>query len=349
MPIYSLDNSYIAYAIGTDLTSFDNTAYAALIAGELQATDNLDPDAGVIGVDYSDPETMEINSMSASQFSSVITTGYKIAKIALPMYLQTGTFLYALLGKCVTSAAYLHTIELLTTTKIPPFVGFHWEKELTGQDLRYDFFGYMPNSWNLRCGEDKARWMAKQTFIGDFACSDATASDIAEPAKQTLSKYDWSDLKHASGALTIKYNGTDLEFDIRGLDLTLTRTRPLWGSRNTTGFPSAAYISGVGIDLKLDGYVTGDNVRTLMATRPEDYVSTYLDANIVFYKSATRSFTLPLHNIYLIPDKDIMSSSDWYESKTLRFTPFSSAVASPTSIGPSLVTDALDKTYYEND
>lgn len=351
MPIYSIDNSYISYAIGTDLTDFDNGDYVVLAAGELQATDNLDPDAGVIGIDYSDPETMEVNSMSASQYATRLTTGYKIASVALPLYLQTGVWLYALLGTCATAGAadpYTHTISL-NTAQAPIFLAFHWEKELTGQDLRYDFFGYMPRSWNLRCGEGKDRWIAKQTFIGDFACSDSTADDIAEPAKQTLSNYDWADLKHASGALTIKYNGTDLEFDIRGFDLTLTRTRPLWGAKNASGFPNAAYISGVGIDLKMDGYITGDNVRTLMATKPESYVSTYLDANIIFYKSATRSLTLPLNNIYLIPDKDIMSSSDWYERKTLSFTSFSSAVASPTSVGAGVVLDSLDKTYYEND
>jgi len=348
MPIYSIDKSYIAYAIGTDLDNFTNTSYDPLVAGELQATDLLDADAGVIGVNYSDPETTEVNSMSASQYATQLTTGYKIASVALPMYLQTGVWLYALLGTCATTGSYTHAISLNSTTQTPIFLGFHWEKELTGQDLRYDFFGYMPKSWNLRCGEDKARWIAKQTFMGEFACSDATAGDIAEPAKQTLANYEWSDLKHASGALTIKYNGTDLEFDIRGLDLTLTRTKPLWGARNASGFPSEAFIAGVGIDLKLDGYVTGDNVRTLMATKPEDYVSTYLDASIVFYKSATRSFTITLSNIYLIPDDDIMSSSDWYEKKTLKFTSFSSAVASPTSVSASVL-DSLDKTYYEND
>ena len=347
MPIYSIDKAYLAYAIGIDLSDFDNTNYVVLAAAELQATDLLDPKGGNIGINYSDPTSEEYHAMSASQYAGRYTTGYKIASISIPMYLQTGVFLYALLGTCVTTLTYTHTIAL-NTAQAPIFLAFHWEKELTGQDLRYDFFGYMPRSWNLRCGEDKGRWIAKQIFIGDFACSDATADDIAEPAKQTLSNYEWSDLKHASGALTIKYNGTDLEFDIRGIDLTLTRLRPLWGARNAAGFPSAANISGVGIDLKLDGYVTGDNVRTLMATKPEDYVSTYLDVNIVFYKSATRSFSIPLNNIYLIPDEDIMSSNEWYERKTLHFTSFSPAVASPTSVS-SVVLDSLDKTYYEND
>lgn len=347
MPIYSIDKSYLSYAIGTDLTSFDNTNYVVLAAGELQATDLLDADAGVIGINYSDPDTVDYYHMSASQYAGVYYTGYKRASVALPMYLQTGVFLYALLGTCATTGAYTHTIAL-NTSQTPIYLAFHWEKELTGQDLRYDFFGYMPKSWNLRCGEDKSRWVAKQTFMGDFACSDATAADIAEPAKQTLTSYNWSDLKHASGVLTIKYNGTDLEFDIRGLDLTLTRTKPLWGACNASGFPSEAFIAGLGIDLKLDGYVKGDNVRTLMATKPEDYVSTYLDASIVFYKSATRSFTITLSNIYLIPDDDIMSSTEWYEKKTLKFKSFSTAAASPTSVS-SVVVDSLDKTYYEND
>lgn len=346
MPIYSIDNSYVSYAIGTDLTAWDN-AYAALALAECQATDLLDPHVGNIGLNFSDPETIETHTMSASQYPTRYTTAYKIASVALPMYLQTGVFLYALLGTCVTGGAYTHTIAL-NSSQTPISLAFHYEKELTGQDLRYDFFGYMPKTWNLVCGEDKSRWIAKQKFIGDFACSDATASDLAEPAKLTLSNYEWADLKHASGAITMKYNGTDLEFDIRGLDLTVSRTKPLWGAVNSSGFPSAAYISGIGIDLKLDGYITGDNVRTLMATKPESYVSTYLDGNIVFYKSATRSLSIPLANLYLIPDNDIMNSRDWYEKKTLSFTSFSSAVASPTSIS-AVAIDSLDKTYYEND
>ena len=346
MPIYSIDGSYISYAIVGDLTSFDNTLYVALIAGECQATDLVDADLGRIGITYSDPETAEARHMTASPYTTRYTTGYKIASVALPMYLQTGVFLYALLGTCATTGSYTHTIAL-NTSQTPIFFAFHWEKELASQDLRYDFFGFMPKTWNLSCGDDKARWKAKQKFIADFACSDATAGDLAEPAKLTLENYDWSDLMHASGALTIKYNGTDLEFEIHGFDLTLTRTNPLWGARNATGFPAAAYVAGLGIDLKLDGYVTGDNVRTLMATKPEDYASTYLDVSIVFYKSATRSFTITLSNVYLIPDEDVMNATDWYEKKTLKIVSFGSTVAAPTSVS-AVVLDALDATYYEN-
>jgi len=346
MPIYSIDGSYISYAIVGDLTSFDNTAYVVLATGELQPTDLIDTDLGKIGINYSDPETVEHHHMSASQYASRYTTGYKIASVALPMFLQTGVFLYALLGTCATTGSYTHAISL-NTSQTPIFFAFHWEKELTSQDLRYDFFGFMPKTWNLSCGDDKGRWIAKQNFLGEFACSDATAADIAEPAKLTLANYDWSDLMHASGALTIKYNGTDLEFDIRGFNLTLTRTKPLWGARNAAGFPSEAFIAGVGIDLQLDGYVTGDNVRTLMATKPESYVSTYLDVSIVFYKSATRTFTITLNNVYLIPDEDVMNATDWYEKKTLKLVSFSSAVASPTSVTASVL-DSLDATYYEN-
>ena len=329
-----------------DLTSFDNTAYVALTVTEIQATDLVDADLGKIGITYSNPETAEAGHMSASQYKTRYTTGYKIASIALPMYLQTGVFFYAMLGTCATTGAYTHAISL-NASQTPIWLAFHWEKELTSQDLRYDFFGFMPKTWNLVCGEDKARWIAKQKFIADFACSDATAADLAEPAKLTLANYEWSDLKHASGALTIKYNGTDLEFDIRGFDLTLTRTKPLWGAKNATGFPSEAFISGVGIDLKLDGYVTGDNVRTLMATKPESYVSTYLDVVITFYKSATRLFTITLSNVYLIPDEDVMNATDWYEKKTLKITSFGSTVAAPTSVTGSVI-DTLDATYYEN-
>ena len=84
-----------------------------------------------------------------------------------------------------------------------------------------------------------------------------------------------------------------------------------------------------------------------MATKPEDYASTYLDVSIVFYKSATRTFTITLSNVYLIPDDDIMNATDWYEKKTLKIVSFGSTVAAPTSVS-AVVLDSLDATYYEN-
>lgn len=343
MPIYSIDNAYISYAIGTDLTAWDN-AYAALIAGECQATDLVDVNIGQLAVDFSDPETVDYHHMSASQYAGKYTAGYKEAKLALPMYLQTGVFAYATLGTCSTGAGppYTHSLSL-NTSQTPISLAFHFEKELTGQDLRYDFFGFLPDSWNLKCGDDPNQWIAKQIFIGKFAKSDNTASDLAEPSKQTLTNYEWSDLKHASGKLDFVYNSNALEMNVHGFNLTVKRTRPLWGARNSTGYPSDAFISGMMIDLYVDAYITGDNVRTLMETKPEDYAGD-LNVDLKFYKSASREFPIDINKMYLVPDKDMLSESNWYEKKRLHFVPYSNATT--ITMAPE---DSLDKTYYEND
>lgn len=343
MPIYSIDNAYISYAIGTDLTAWDN-AYAALIAGECQATDKLDIDAGVIAVDYSDPVTADYHHMSASQYPGKYTTGYQEAKLALPMYLQTGVWAYATVGTSATAGSdpYTHTLTL-NSSQTPISLAAHFEKELTSEDLRYDFFGFLPESWNVRCGDDADRWIAKQLFIGKFAKSDDTASDLAEPSKLTLSNYEWNDLKHTSGKLDFKYNSNDLEMNVHAFDLTVKRTRPLWGAKNSSGFPSEAFVSGMMLDLKVDAYITGDNVRDLMATKPESYAGD-LDIDLKFYKSATREFPIDINKMYLVPDKDMLNERDWYEKKTLHFVPYSNATT--ISLAPE---DSLDKTYYEND
>lgn len=344
MPIYSVDNAYMSYATGDDLTAWDN-AYAALIEAELQALDKFDITTNQVGVDYSDPETEEVGYMSTAQYPIQSTTGYKEAYLSIPMFLQTGIAPMVTLGACATAGAdpYTHTITLASpTTQTPLKFGIHFEKELTSEDLRYDFFGLMPDFWRVYCGDDRARWKARQVLGARFACSDATAGDIAEPTKQALSIYEWNDLKHASGALTVTYNSNPLEFNIHGIDLTVKRTRPLWGVKNSSGFPSEAFISGCYLELRVDGYVDGDNIRTIMATKPESYAGA-LDADFKWYKSADREFDIDINYLYLVPDQDILNERNWYERKTLRFIPLNSSTS--ITIVPE---DSLAEAYYEN-
>jgi len=341
LTIYSIDQAYVAYAIGTDLTAWRN-GDAALVVGELQALDNLDANAGVFGVDYSDPIVEEINTMSASQYPQQQLIGFKTAALALPMYLQSGVPLYATLGGCTTTGSYTHTMSL-ASSQTPISFAAHFKKIMSSQNIEYDFLGFMPDSWRLTCGDDPGRWVARQVLMTKFALSQSSAGDIAEPSKMTLSKYEWSDLQHASGALTAKYDGTDLEFEIKGVDAFIKRTKPLWGARDADGFPGTASIAGIQGIIKLDGYLSGDNVRTVMATKPASYAGD-LDVVIKFYKSATRYYQITLDKMYLKPDKDILNETDWYEKKTLEFY----FMGSSSSIVP-IVVDTLDKTYYEND
>ena len=241
-----------------------------------------------------------------------------------------------------TQGSTTHTITL-ASSQTPISYALHFEKELTGQDDRYDFLGYMPDSWNLSCGDDKSKWKARQKLSAGFAYSRATAGDLAEPTKDDTPIYEWNDLKHASGVLTVKYNGTALEFTVRSIDLTLTRTNPLWGVRDGN-YPSEAFISGMGVDLSLEGNLTGDNVRSLMATKAEDYVGTGLDVEFKFYKATNNEWGISLGNLYLIPDETILNEIDWYERKTLRLVP----IGSTTTVSAS-VEDRKNKTYYEND
>lgn len=342
MTIYSADKCHVTYAIGADIdTTFRNDDDALLLA-EIQAIDKIDARQNV-EVDFTDPLTEPAGSLSGSHYVTQHTTGYRIGKMVLPMFLQTGVFLGATLGGISTAAGYIHTITL-KATQTPLYLGLHFEKEMTDKDIRVDFLGYMPNYWRMYCGDDPARWKARQIFAADFAFNKA-GGDLLEPSKQDLSIYEWNDLKHASGELSLKYNGTDLEFDIRAFDLTIKRTKPLWGVKGASGYPASANIAGVGIEFLLEGYLTGDNVRTLMATKPESYLTTYLDGVIKFYKTATREFGVNLNNVYLVPDKDILNETDWYERKTLKCISWDSTL---TSVAGS-VEDTLDATYYENE
>lgn len=340
MPIYSIDNAYLSYAIGLDLTAFRN-GDVPLTAGECQATDLLDAKQQ-IAIDYSDPETEEVGHMSASQYPIRYTTGYKQGIISIPSYLQSGTNFYATLGTCVTTGSYEHAISL-NLLQTPINFALHFKKTLASNNIEYDFLGFMPKSWNLSCGDDMSRWKAKQMFTANFAYTKPSTADLDEPSKQSLSNYEWNELKHASGALDFTYDDNPLEFDVRAFNITVNRTKPLWGARDSIGFPGEAFISGVGLDLSLEGYLKGDNIRTIMSAKPEDYAGD-LDGVIKFYKSATREFGITLDKMYLLPDKTILSETDWYERKTLKFVSYSSA----TSVSGS-VKDSLDKTYYEND
>ena len=241
-----------------------------------------------------------------------------------------------------TQGSTTHTITL-ASSQTPISYAIHFEKELSGQDVRYDFLGFMPNYWNLSCGDAKSRWKARQEFSAGFAYSKTTDGDLAEPTKDDTPIYEWNDLKHASGVLTVKYNGTALEFTVRSIDLTLSRTNQLWGVRDGT-YPSEAFVSGMGLELLLEGNLTGNNVRTLMATKPEDYAGTGLDVEIKFYKATNNEWGISLGNLYLVPDKTILNEIDWYERKTLRLMPLNST----TSVSSS-VEDRKNKTYYEND
>ena len=242
-----------------------------------------------------------------------------------------------------TQGSTTHAISL-NTSQTPINLAFHFEKELTGEDERYDFLGYMPDFWRLTCGDDRARWRARQEFSGSFAFSRGSGGDLAEPSKLALHKFEWNDLKHASGVLTVKYNGTALEFTQKTLDLTVTRTRPLWGVRGASGHPIEASIAGVDIAYLIEGHLTGNNVRTLMATKPEDYAGSGLDVEILFYKATNNEFGVSLGDLYLIPDETILNEIDWYERKTLRMVPISSATTITSS-----VEDQHNKTFYEND
>ena len=463
MPIYSTEKAYIAYAIGTDLDAFRNSD-VALTVTEIQATDKLDALQN-IAIDYTDPETEESGQMSSSQYKTRRTTGKKIGKVILPMFLQTGVGLYSVLGACTSTPTVAEITTVLCTTKllsvenstfhfwvsdgaqaeteyycwiekgtgadpgetgtaiecdisgattatdvaaiIAPLINakadvgagnvaglititnaqlenvtdcsssegtdtgytitittqgsttqaitlassqtpirfaFHFEKELTGQDDRADFLGHMPNFWRLYCGDDKARWKARQELSSDFAYAKTGASDLAEPTKLPERIYEWNDLKHTSGEISIKYAGTALEFTIKAFDLTVTRTKPLWGVKGANKMPTEAFISGVGLELLLEGYLKGDNVRTLMALEPEDYAGAKLDFIIKFYKAANREYGITLNNLYLVPDQTILNEIDWYERKTLRFVVYDSTT---TVVGS--VEGQQNKTFYEND
>lgn len=462
MPIYSPEGVYISYAIGKELTAWRNGDAVLIVADLLKATDKIDARQN-IAIDYTDPDVEETGHMSSSQYTVRHTAGYKLGKVVLPMFLQTGVPLYATLGGCasVDTVAEVYTVttvakatspdlstfhfwvsdgsgvateyyiwldenngidpaesgttiraningdttatqvattiaalinakddvgasstdEVITVTngaaggvidccswaglstgytvvvttqgstthtitlassQTPISYAFHFEKELSTENIRYDFLGFMPDSWRLVCGDDKARWKARQYLSTSFAYGRATGTDLTEPVKDDTPIQEWNDLK-GSGTLTVRYDGTALEFTVRAIDVTLTRTKPLWGVKDGN-YHSEAFIAGMGIELLLEGYLTGDSVRTLMATKPEDYTVTGLDVEIKFYKSTENEWGISLANLYLVPDQTILNDVDWYERKTLRFV----SLNTTTSVSAS-IEDRKNKMYYEND
>ena len=107
--------------------------------GELQATDKIDAHQN-IAIDYTDPESEETGHLSSSQYKVQHTAGYKIGKVVLPMFLQTGVPLYALLGGCTSTdaVAEVYTITTVAKATSPDLSTFHfWVSDGAGATTEY--------------------------------------------------------------------------------------------------------------------------------------------------------------------------------------------------------------------
>lgn len=340
MTYYDPETSYIAYAIGTDLTAWRN-ADAALTSGELQATDNI----ARFSIDHTDPITEEVGTLSASYISDRVNKGVREGSLTLPMYFQRAVFAYLVMGTCTTAGVadpYTHSISLYTD-QTPVNFAFHAERELTGENLRHDILGCVPVSWRLSCNEKD--WVASQEFTAAFAYSKTGATDIAEPTKLSNVKYNWGHLKHASGQLVFEFNSTAVECDVLGFDITLSREY-LLSKKDTNGYPTVGKVKKFRWNIVLDVMPTGDDLRTIAATKLVSgaYAGGDLDLTLKFYDNANDSITLTFDKLYLDAKPEEVDESKWFERLPITLTPLSHS--SSLTISDK---NNLNKTYYEND
>ena len=345
---WARDGFYCAYAIGTtDLTAWDN-GQLALEVGELNAIDWF----YAANITHTKPRTINANPMTAGHYPKRIQVGRIPGRLSTTHYLQTGILTYAVMGACtstIVSDPYTHTITK-ATDESPIRLAFHYEKEGTSASRRKDLMGFVPRELNIRVSERDP--IAYQTYSGDFAFTGAGA-DLAQPTPFTqlnLPPYTWFDTKHASAGTLFQYNSGDINVDIVDVSIRFGWTGSLFGSYDSSGYPTNGlqqppFIGEVSLGVRLTDYT--DTVLDTIA----DLVHTSYAGNLVyvldFYKSANDYLKYTFTDMYIDPEsyeEVFQSEGDWFNGCrfTLKFRDETSTLAVETK-------DNLTKTQYEND
>ena len=106
------DGYYVSYAIGTDLTQWDNDQ-VALIVTETNAMDWFIS----ASLRHTKPLTRNINPMTASHYPKRLDIGKILGRVSTNHYLQTGILTFFVLGKCTTVGNGAEVTTVLCTTK----------------------------------------------------------------------------------------------------------------------------------------------------------------------------------------------------------------------------------------
>ena len=229
----AIDGYYLSYAIGTDLTAWDN-AQAAIIVGESNVIDWF-VRASVI---HTKPITINVNPMSSTYYQKRITTGRTRGRTINTHYLQTGIYTYAVMGVSTAVAAGVERDITVDTNENPILIAFHVEKEGTTANRRKDMMGVVPN--NLNIGVSQAVPVARQSYSGEFAFTGA-GGDLTEPTELVQANflpYTWYNYKNASGASAFLYNNGAINVDIVGLEINFGWSGSTFGVFDGNGYPT---------------------------------------------------------------------------------------------------------------
>ena len=107
------DGYYVSYAIGTDLTQWDNDQ-VALIVTETHALDWFIS----ANLRHTKPLTRNINPMTASHYPKRLEIGKILGRVSTNHYLQTGILTFMVLGACTTVGNGAEITTVLCTTKV---------------------------------------------------------------------------------------------------------------------------------------------------------------------------------------------------------------------------------------
>lgn len=342
------DGYYMSYAIGTDLTQWDN-AQAALVVGESNAIDWF------IGasVTHTKPKTVSANPMSSGRYPKRITVGRVRGKVSNTHFLQTGIYTYAVMGVSTAVGAGVERDITVDTDTTPISIAFHYEKEGTTANRRKDCMGVVPRQLAIACSENQP--IARQTYMGEFAFTGA-GGDLAEPTKLTqadFAPYNWYNYKNASGASAFTYGGGAINVDIVGLTINFGWDQPVLGTYDGNGYPTNGQISppfttSVVVDCKYKD-AGGTDIQAISDLDPQGstgYAGGDLDLVVDFYQSSSRYLKYTFDKMCVDPEsfeEMFQSEGDWFDGFqfTLNFLNESSSLAVKTK-------DALADTYYTN-
>lgn len=347
------DGYYIAYAIGTDLTEWDN-AQAALIVTEINAMDWF------FGarVTHTKPVTEMINPMTAGHVPKSVTVGRTLGRISTTHYLQTSILTYAVMGASTAVAAEAERDITKGTTTTPINIAFHLEKEGTTANRRKDIMGVVPNNLSIRCDQTKAGWIALQTYTANFTFTGAGAN-LAQPTalvQATHPPFTWGHYKNASGSSSLLYNTGAVNVDIIGFTMTFGWEGTEFGTYDSNGYPNTGLVrppfyARVTIDCKyVDG--AGTDIQAISDLDPSlangaggGYAGD-LDLIIEFYEDATNYIEYTFDDMKVDPgsfEEVFKSQGEWFDGFR-----FDLVFRNETSALTVKSKDALGDTYYTN-
>ena len=345
MVIYmARDGYYISYAIGTDLTEWDN-AQAALIVAETNAIDWFHS-ASII---HTKPKTVNINPMTSGHIPKRLKTSRSLGSISTTHYLQTAIFTYMVMGGSTAVAAANERDITKDTNEIPINTGFHLEKVGTTANRRKDILGIVPQSLTITCNEKD--WLAFQTYKAKFAFTGA-GGDLLQPTalvQTTHPPFTWGHYKHATASSSFLYNDGAINVEIIGFTITFGWTKAQFGTYDSNGYPNTGlytppFYAKVTLDCKyVDG--AGTDIQAISDLDPASYAGD-LDLIIEFYEDATNYIEYTFDDMYVDPDsfeEVFQSENDWFDGFT-----FDLVFRNETSSLAVKSIDALADTYYTN-